>query len=365
MKKNDVITSIAFFAICLIPMIFLNTEKNVVSKFDNRKLTELTSMEDGENLSKHLEKYLNDRIGFRDSILTVHQLWNSLAFGKLSHPLYDFGKDGYVFFEFNDYQWEKVEYMTLFSDMLGRIQKYCYKNGTDFRVMINPSKEVVYSEYLPDGVHHRSENIDFFLSKLDLYGVRYTYTADVLIEEKKEMSVFNKKYDAGHWNDAGAFTGCRKLLIDLESDGYTLEIPEKEDFYQEKTLKKYLMNSCFPINEEIESWKPYAPQTVPNDTYNEEIEKIISPNYPEYECRKNLVNTDAPRLLIFRGSYLENRMKFLSDSFSESLAVIGYDNIGKFEQLYQMFAPDIVVFETADYAMNESLFPDSVLRNTL
>ena len=58
-------------------------------------------------------------------------------------------------------------------------------------------------------------------------------------------------------------------------------------------------------------------------------------------------------------------MKFLSDSFSESLAVIGYDNIGKFEQLYQMFAPDIVVFETADYAMNESLFSDSVLRNTL
>ena len=366
MKKNDIVALTVFFAICLIPILFTNRQKDIVSEFDNRKLTELSDVKDNEKLTDHLETYLNDRIGFRKSMITVNQIWNAVAFGKLTHPLYDYGKEGYVFFKFdNDFQWEQYEYIALFSETLGKMRRYCEENGADFRVMINPSKEVVYSEYLPEGVHHRGRNTESLLGLLEAGGIKYTYTAEELIHAKEETEVFNRQYDAGHWNDAGAFIGIRKLMMDLSSDGYALRIPEKDQFYQEKVLKKYLLNSYFPINETIEQWKPYNPETVVDETYNEEIEKLIDPDHFEYECRKNPTNTEAPRILIFRGSYLENRLKFLTDSFSESLDIIGYGNISKFDEFFQLFEPDIVVFETADYAINENLYTSQVLNNTL
>ncbi len=366
MKRNDIAAILVFFTICLVPMAFINTKKNVVSQFDNRKLMEWSNVKEEHYTSRQIENYLHDRIGFRETMITVDQIGNAIIFGKLTHPLYDFGKDGYVFFRFDDdYQWEEDSYVSLFASVLDRMNQYCQARGTDFRVMINPSKEIVYSEYLPAGVHHRSKNMEMLLWQLDTYGINYTYTSAELIQAKKTRPVFNRKYDAGHWNDAGAFVGIRKLLVDLSDDGFDLQIPDEEGFYQKEVLKKYLLNSRFPINETVEEWIPYAPKTIKVESYNEEIERIISPLHPQFECRINTVDTHAPRVLIFRGSYFENRMKFFSDAFSESLDIIGYDNISRFDQFYQLFEPDIVVFETADYAVREELYPSQVLNEAL
>lgn len=366
MKKSEIVAILTFFSICLIPLALTNTKKNVVSQFDNRKLMEWSDVGESNFQSMQIENYLHDRIGFRETLITLDQIWNAAIFGKLTHPLYDFGKDEYVFFRFDDdYQWEEDTYISLFASVLDRMNQYCEAGGTDFRVMINPSKEIVYSEYLPAGVHYKDKNMEVLFSQFDTYGIKYTYTGNELILAKKNTAVFNRKYDAGHWNDAGAFVGIRKLLIDLSSDGFDIQIPDEDWFYQKKVLKKYLLNSRFPINETVEDWLPYEPKTIKDESYDEAIGQIISPLHPHFECRKNIINTQAPRILIFRGSYLENRMKFYSDVFSESLDIIGYDNISRFDQFYQMFKPDIVVFETADYAVSEVLYPSQVLYEAL
>ena len=43
--------------------------------------------------------------------------------------------------------------------------------------------------------------------KLEEYGVNYITNEYVLKEKSETEQVFNVKYDAGHWNDLGAFTG--------------------------------------------------------------------------------------------------------------------------------------------------------------
>ena len=140
-----------------------------------------------------------------------------------------------------------------------------------------------------------------------------------------------------------------------------MKIPEPSDYWQKDVRQKTLPVSSFPIDEITQQWVPYHQQAVKTDQYDDRIRAVISVEHPAFSCFRNDKNPDAPRLLLFHGSYLAGREWFLADSFSEVMSVEGYGNIQNIWKYFEIFQPDIVVFECADYAVSPELYPEDML----
>ena len=174
-KLTGVLLIIVFWTILLIPVLLTNRKEHAVSEVDNRELAERPSFRSEESMAVQWENYLRDRIGFRNQFLTQNQIWNARLFGYMDHPLYEFGKDKYVFFRYaNDFQWDNPEYIDLFSRAMVVPQQLCDEFDCCFRMWINPSKKVIYQEYMSDGVRLNTDNTDLLLQELDSKKIKYT-----------------------------------------------------------------------------------------------------------------------------------------------------------------------------------------------
>ena len=99
-KVSERCFCLAFLLILFVPFLFTNFKKDQVSEIDNTYLPELQWSGDtpvGDRIND-IENYLNARIGFRDQMLTMYQILNDRLFNLMEHPLYMYGKNGYVYF---------------------------------------------------------------------------------------------------------------------------------------------------------------------------------------------------------------------------------------------------------------------------
>ncbi len=143
MKCIRIITVVVFACIIVLPAVFFNFTPNVASSIDNRMLTEfpLTDGAAGSDLTAELESYVNDRIGFRDEMIIGYTVLNDRLFGKMVHPSYSYGKDGYVFgagitTAENAYS----EFHEAFADMVLSIQKLLRGKRRSLFICIQPGK---------------------------------------------------------------------------------------------------------------------------------------------------------------------------------------------------------------------------------
>ena len=90
------------------------------------------------------------------------------------------------------------------------------------------------------------------------------------------------------------------------------------------------------------------------EKYDKEVKRDIQQNHFSY-IKGN--RDSLPKALVFQGSYLNGREKYLADRFSEYISVHNYQNIFDIDYYYNMFQPDIVVFEVAEYTINNTYFP--------
>ena len=101
MKISKITTIIIFILIIVTPLFMFNWEDGAVSKIDNRVLAEIPFMPNVPkgDLTESIEKCVEDRIGLRDKMILYYTILNDKLFGKMVHPSYSYGKEGYVFFK--------------------------------------------------------------------------------------------------------------------------------------------------------------------------------------------------------------------------------------------------------------------------
>ena len=101
MKCIKRITLFIFSMIIILPILTFNFEKDAISEIDNRALAANPfSMDEGStdrDLTQNIQNYVNDRIGFRSKMIRSYTILNDKLFGKMVHPIYSYGKEGYVF----------------------------------------------------------------------------------------------------------------------------------------------------------------------------------------------------------------------------------------------------------------------------
>lgn len=360
MKKLQIGMIILFFLLLLLPIVFFNWEENVISPIDNRMLTNNPfgeNTDSSQKLTTRLENYISDRIGFRSQMIEGYTDLNDRLFHKMIHPLYEYGKDGYVFSKaksnivFSDYHRD-------FAKMLAQIQSYCEQRGVPFLFVFNPEKAAVYTEYLADGICYDNSWVQEFEAELERLGVHYIDNTQLLREKKEaEEQVFNKQYNAGHWNDLGAFYGVNHILEELSKDFPSLQPNEKSDFAISEKLNETLPSSTFPIAEYEPFFGRKTPLEVKTPEYDAEIVRNNQHRAFGYYVNPEKVKEDAPKTLVFQGSYMnEMGFKFLQSGLGEYIYVHNYENLLDFDYYFNIFQPECVIVEAAEYTINPTYF---------
>ncbi len=369
MKIIRIIIISLFSLILLVPMVTFNFEENSVSDIDNRMLAEFPLSDDvfgKTDFTKSIENYINDRIGFRDEMITAQTIINDVLFDKMVHPSYSYGTNGYVFGNgLTSIKTKFSDHHKAFANMIKSVQDYCLERNVPFVFVFNPAKPAVYNEYLPVGFNYSRAWVDELFVELDSLGVRYVDNTKTLIDKKLDgVQVFNQKYDANHWNYIGAYHGTNAILKEIKKDFPSVYVNSDNDVSFSQKLQKTLLVSKFPINE-------YVPTATVNSSaidittqYKDEVEMHSSfRNFGYYENAER-AEEGAPKALVFQGSYMNSYgTKFFANSFAEYVHVHDYQNVINLPYYFNLFNPECVVFEVAEYTISNYYFDQKKMTN--
>lgn len=363
MKKWKIALIAVFFALLALPLAAFNREEPSVSAIDNRTLTPnpfgpAADIDEERGRSAAVEDYVSDRIGFRTDLIRLYTLANDRLFGEMVHPIYEYGKDGYVFFRNAGAGPHMKAYHENFAQMVVAINDYCRSREIPFVFVFEPIKNAVLREYLPEGVDFENGWVEEFLAVLEENGVTYVDNTQTLRERTEAgEAVFNRQYNAGHWNDLGAYYGVQAILQALQEDCPGVRLNGRDEFTVEQQLNTSLMVSEFPIYE----YEPvFTPVREPED-HTEELDDEVVRN-EHYRYFLDWVNEPrraegSPRALVFQGSYLNGMgYKFLGNALGEYIAVHDYQNIFQFLYYFDLFRPECVVLEVGEYTFSDTYF---------
>lgn len=360
MKKIKIIFLTVLCIGILLPICTFNFEKNYSSPIDNRMLTEWDLQSD--DITNMIENYMNDRIGFRTDAIDIYTELNDKVYGMMIHPTYTYGKEGYVFFQMA-YEAPEPGFYDLFCSYLRKAQDYCEERGVPFLYCLNPSKTTVYQEYLPEGYVYKNKVNELMYEKLEEYGIHYISNENLLKEKSKTEQVFNVKYDAGHWNDLGAFYGTNHLLEEVSKDFPEVQPRTKAEFDIGTKQETSLPVSHFEIEEEVPTFYDKNSENIDDITENYAALKLDT-NYNALSCLVNHGENaeKLPKVLMFQGSYYNGRTQYLQSAFREYNAVHNYQNFINMDYYFNVFQPDCVILESAEYATNGAYFSYDTLR---
>lgn len=343
----------------MIPIIKFNWDKNAVSAIDNRELASSPFEEEFTTdieFTASVDNYIGDRIGYRDKMIKAYTVINDRLFGEMVHPLYEYGKDKFVFNKIERNP-EFSEYHVAFADMVQNIQDYCVDRDVPFVFVFNPSKTTVLEDKLKDGINYNNDWVDDFFGLLDERNVNYIDNTEIMKQKLEEGEmVFNRQYDAGHWNDLGTFYGVNQILAALKSDCPDLRLNRKDDFIIDERLNTSLPVSNFPIYEFEPKFKIAKKMLEYNmNDYSPALEIDKNHIFFRYCINENIEN--SYKALVFQSSYLNYTRKFfLQNAFHDYIGIHCYQNVLDFSYYFNIFKPDCVVLEVAEYTLTEEYF---------
>jgi hypothetical protein len=361
MKALRLTQIVLFFGLLLVPLLTIDVTRGKVSTLDNRRLTDLPPVN-----RRTIVAYINDRLGLREEMARAYTWINEEIFLIMDHPVYVYGRGGYSFFRAYAAPPVEADYIDDYADFIRRADEYCRTvAGASFIFWLNPRKETTYREFLPPaGLPTRTEeSMARLLGRLERDGVRHIYTENVFKRLKETEQVFNVKFDAGHWNDNGAFAGFALLADELRKDFPLIPPLNKNDFKIEIVERRRMPLSYYSIYELEESY--VAPSGRAREQHDYEPVVRRAQDYPYFRHYVNAAGAGLPKLLLFGGSYIQDREKFIWGSFSEIVVVHDYINIFDLPYYAKIFQPDAVVFETAEYTVQEHYYPRRLLREVV
>ncbi len=353
-KLSNLIFIILFMAILLLPVVCMNTKHNQISRIDNKNLTEWPGFSWKLQTKDAMESYLNDRIGFREDAIETYIELNDKLFHVMVHPLFMYGQEGHIFFKDPAYisAYQRLntdpEYLDSMVNYLQQTQDYLSSKDIQFLYFLCPDKKTIYSEYFPEEIHVQTENesvIEHVESALRRTDVNAIIPTEELLAAKQEKIVYNKLYDATHWNGYGAMIGHK--LIDERVQQWFDDVPPltEEDFNLNFEKRDTLDVAEFPIDEDVPVF------TLKNDTSGDA--SYILNDYLDFENRNffsHHVNPEAPNnrtVLVFMDSYFAGYTSFYTNRFKE-VYFVHRQNYDYLQYLVNLTFPDMVIFETAE-----------------
>lgn len=355
--------TLLFFTVLLLPFLFMNHERDFASDLDNRYLTKLNITRDIDELTKNISSYFQDRVGFRKESAQMFSLLNDKLFHTISTPLYEYGKDDYIFATNQGLSFDE-KYMESFVRFLEKMDQYTQNRNIDFYFMLNPTKTRIYQDFLDNGRIVKFPKENYLIKNLNNRNIRFINTEIDLLNS--QFPTFNKKYDPNHWNNYGALVATNQLLEAIQLEHPDVHPNDSSDYSVYSKIESFLPESVFRIDESVNYLIHKEYHSLEHIDLANELLVDPSFHYITYTLNKSAQN--SKRALVFRGSYyITDSMedKFISPAFSETLFVHNYANILNYEYYINVFQPDIVIFETVEYTLGEYFFSEYAMNQKI
>ena len=364
LSKNQIPKAvfIGAFILCLVlPLCFMNFKKNQISDIENKKLAEWPNIKTSEQYLSDVESFIDDRIGFREAAIGFYTEANNKLFHVMVNPLFMWGQDGHIYYKDKDYiaAYQRLntdkEFLDSMVSFLQKTKDYLASKDIKFIYYVCPDKKTIYPEYFPDSVYVNYENesvleyLDECMAKTD---IDYINPKNNLEAAKDNVVLYNKMYDATHWNDRGAFVG--HSLIDEKVQQWFTDVPplEESNFDLGTAHMESLDNAKFTIDEDV-------PIYTLRDDYTADYTELLKPCM---DCNTDTfythhINETAPNskvLLVFTDSYFQSYQKFYDNRFKE-VYFVHRQNYEYVQYFVNLVFPDLVIFETAERSISSEI----------
>lgn len=361
-NRTGSIVFIAVFAVLLVlPVCFMNFKKDQVSEYENKMLTEWPEFSLSEDFMKGVYNYINDRIGFRESMIAVYTEANNSLFHSMVNPLFMWGEEGHIYYKDKDYiaAYQRLntdkEYIDSMVDFLGKTNDYLSSKDIKFLYFVCPDKKTIYPEYFPKSVHVNEGNdsvLDYLDSRMAATDIEYIDPRPQLLAAKNDEVLYNKLYDVTHWNDRGAFIGHK--LIDEKITQWFDDVPplSEDDFVLDTVHVDSLDNAKFAIDEDVPLYQ--LTEDLSGD-YTELLKPSMDCNTDTfYTHHINESAENGRRLLVFTDSYFQSYQKFYDNRFRE-VYFVHRQNYDYVQYFVNLVFPDMVIFETAERSISSEM----------
>ncbi len=366
MKISNIIFIILVFIVIAMPITFINKQPNKISERENRYLTNfptvsITNLEFREQFNS----WLNDNIGFRDSLLDIRTTIMLNALNIVTSDRVYRGKDGWWYYTLDENLKIATGEYTLTTDILEeilqnhlKIRDKLLKKGIEYIIILPTSKVSIYPEYLGFGNGKITTTpvdvvADYLETHSDLKIIRLKQT---LINAKDKGQVYFKSDT--HWTYYGANIAYQKIISDMNLWGLcdTKSISVK---YEEGTYKgefSQMLGNSNAIAAEATTYSVISNPSAIKDNQTQrygDIMRILEnrghqlPWY--YYINKKL--SKSPSVMLFGDSMAGswNFTESLAENFSEFLYIWSYDI---YEELVDYVKPNVVIYEMTERFLN-------------
>lgn len=321
MKKYPMI--FIFFSIVIILTVFDISKKDIeFSEFENRNLAKKPKFSTDEFISgtygQKYEEYINDNFVFREKWINLKSV-SEYALGKVENNNIVYGKEKYMFDKITSYDEER------FNNNLKALKEFV--DGYDEKVttMIVPNSYTIYKEYIPWGL--KLLNQEELISKVyEVSNNDNNIDLIKLLKENKEDYIYYKTDH--HWTTYGAYLAYRTYIESLGEKPMELSGIEKHEvqgFYG-----TYFSKSKF-FNAESDILTYYDINNATMETQGEsfdnlyDYEKLNTKDKYSFFIRGNNGLTivrnhevkNGKKLLVFKDSFANSMIPFLSENFEE------------------------------------------------
>lgn len=362
LKKNRVVNLIMImvFAVAIaLPLLFANTVPNQMSAAENRELANFPQLffinhKINKDFTQNFESWFNDNLGFREQIVKVSTYLQYHVFGKLAKSDTMLGKSNWLYYTtpgiISDYQnmdLPSQKDLASWGGAVAKTNEYLKKNKIPFIYTLNVDKKTVYPENYPSSILKVTDisRTQLFLDYMKKNtSVDYFTPLETLTAAKKTEKVYYQNADNAHWNNAGAFLGYQDLMQHIRKYLPGVRMLTKDDFnLVPRTIHTSVYNSVsFSEQDTAYNLKKPTAHLVPNalDQLN-----LIYP-YLNYLYVNN--NPKLPKIMVVGDSYFYSfELPALAESFSQVTFIHTY-NIGRLQNLVEIFHPDLVVYENVE-----------------
>lgn len=370
MKQKINIVFISIFILCIsLPCLFAHRDRNgIVSSMENRTLASYPSLWSESTLNKEyfvqFEDWLNDNLRGRNFLMEVNSTLQYQIFGRIVKSDVMQGKEHWLFVKDSDMieEYQRLNLLSekeldVYADKMQNLSDYLKNMGIEFYYFQCYSKEEIYPDKYVPGINRIStisradQIVDTLQTKTD---VKQIIVKEPLMEYADDMLYF-QFIDLLHWNERGAYLGYQILMDTIREDFEQITVLQESDFLiKEEERSVDLYGYEYPYLEKCPVYTPINPNAVEITDMTQDRWNFL--RYKEHT--HNYINESSAndlKILLVNDSFIRMFLKDdVAEGFHETLS-IDWLNIPILDEVVKEYQPDIVVFESAQSALDDTI----------
>lgn len=372
MKKANagkLLIIVVFITITAIPLVLFNHGKGVLSPTENRYLADFPIIFDeagniNSNIKSEFGAWFDDHLGMREKFVWLQAMMKVHGLHQSSSEKVHIGKDGWFFYTQEDdlkiadgtYPLSE-ELLMKFAENQQAISDYYKSQGTEYVLVLTPSKASVYPEYIGGA------NYEVGISPVDIAESYLKQHTDIYVVNVKYANIQSKDVGAQflktdtHWTHRGSYAAYRAVAEYLNNLSIISTQPVEVSYSESKQAGEFsFMLGGNILKEEIvpvAQWAMNSSFVTEGEQY-EQMEQVRQQSGSPYGITylKN-DRAENKRLLIYGDSQWETARiipQLLAEHFSE---VISFSmNTNPSILMDEVVRPDVVICSCSERYIN-------------